>query len=56
MAKIKDYEKNGFANTPICIAKTQYSFSDDAKKYGVPKNFEVTVKDIRLYGGAEGKE
>ena len=38
---------------PICVAKTQYSFSDDAKKVGVPTDFEVTVKDIRLYGGAK---
>ena len=51
--KIKVFEKNKKANLPVCIAKTQYSFSDDAKKVGVPKDFEVTVKDIRLYGGAE---
>ena len=51
--KIKVFEKNDKANLPVCIAKTQYSFSDDAKKVGVPKDFEVTVKDIRLYGGAE---
>ncbi len=50
--KISLLEKNGKANLPICIAKTQYSFSDDAKKVGVPKDFEVTVKDIQLYGGA----
>lgn len=51
--EIKVFEKNKKANLPICVAKTQYSFSDDAKKYGVPKDFEVTVKDIRLYAGAE---
>ncbi len=50
---IKTIEKNGMANLPVCVAKTQYSFSDDAKKIGVPVDFEVTVKDIRLYGGAE---
>ncbi len=50
--KIKILEKNNVANLPICVAKTQYSFSDDAKKVGVPKDFEVTVKDIRLYSGA----
>lgn len=50
--KIKTIESNGMANLPICVAKTQYSFSDDAKKIGVPKDFEVNVKDIRLYGGA----
>ena len=50
--KIRIFEKNGKANLPVCVAKTQYSFSDDAKKLGAPENFEVTVKDIRLYGGA----
>ena len=53
MKQIKVFEKNDKANLPICVAKTQYSFSDDAKKVGVPKDFEVNVKDIRLYGGAE---
>ena len=52
LEKIAVFEKNGQANLPVCVAKTQYSFSDDAKKVGVPKDFEVTVKDIRLYGGA----
>ena len=52
LEKIHVFEKNGKANLPVCVAKTQYSFSDDAKKLGVPKNFDVTVKDIRLYGGA----
>lgn len=37
---------------PICIAKTQYSISDDPKKLGYPKDFKITVKDIRLYNGA----
>ncbi len=52
MKKIEVLEKNKKANLPICVAKTQYSFSDDAKKVGVPKDFEVTVQDIRLYSGA----
>ena len=50
--KIRIIEKNNMANLPICVAKTQYSLSDDAKKIGVPTDFEVSVKDIRLYGGA----
>ena len=50
--KIKTIENNNMSNLPICVAKTQYSLSDDAKKVGVPTNFEVTVKDIKLYGGA----
>ena len=40
------------SNLPICVAKTQYSFSDDPKAVGVVDEFEVTVKDIRLYAGA----
>ena len=52
LEKIAIFEKNGKDKLPICVAKTQYSFSDDAKKVGVPKDFEVTVKDIRLYSGA----
>ena len=52
LEKIKVIENNNKANLPICVAKTQYSFSDDAKKFGVPKDFEVTVRDVRLYGGA----
>ena len=50
--KIKMLEKNKKSNIPICVAKTQYSFSDDPKKVGVPQKFEVTVKDIQLYSGA----
>ena len=52
MAKIKDYEKNGFANTPICIAKTQYSLTDDQKVLGSPEGFTLTVTDVRLSAGA----
>ena len=52
MRKIKEIQKNKKDKLPICVAKTQYSFSDDAKKLGVPTDFEVTVKDVQLYGGA----
>lgn len=52
MEKIKIIEENKMNNLPICVAKTQYSFSDDAKKIGVPTDFEVNVQDIKLYGGA----
>ena len=45
-------EKNKIANLPICVAKTQYSFSDDKKKIGVPTGFSVTVRDIQFYSGA----
>ena len=44
--------KIGKANLPVCIAKTQYSFSDDAAKLGRPKDFTITVKDIEIRGGA----
>ena len=50
--KIKYFEENGFGNLPVCIAKTQYSFSDDAKKLGAPKDFDMTVTDIRISNGA----
>ncbi len=42
----------GFDKTPICIAKTQYSFSDDAAKIGRPSNFSITVREIRVSAGA----
>ncbi|MDE7296615.1 MAG: formate--tetrahydrofolate ligase [Clostridia bacterium] len=42
----------GFGNTPVCMAKTQYSFSDDAKKLGAPKDFEVTVRSVKVSAGA----
>ena len=50
--KIAVIEKNEMSHLPICVAKTQYSFSDDKNKVGVPKDFEVTVRDINLYNGA----
>ncbi len=42
----------GFGNCPICMAKTQYSFSDDATKLGAPTNFKVTVRNIKISAGA----
>ena len=52
MNKLSFLEKNEVFNLPICVAKTQYSFSDDKNKLGVPTDFEVTVKDVQLYLGA----
>lgn len=52
LVKIKNIEKIGYGNLPICIAKTQYSISDDPSKLGYPKNYEVTVKDVNVYTGA----
>ena len=43
----------GFAHFPVCIAKTQYSFSEDAKAYGVPTRFNVTIRDFVINAGAE---
>ena len=42
----------GFENCPICVAKTQYSFSDDPTKLGAPENFTVTVRNIKISAGA----
>ena len=42
----------GYGNLPICVAKTQYSFSDDATKLGAPTNFKVTIKNVKISAGA----
>lgn len=52
LVKIKNVEEFGYGNLPVCIAKTQYSISDDPSKLGYPKNYEVTVKDVNVYTGA----
>lgn len=51
--KLKEIEKLGIAHYPVCIAKTQYSFSSDPKAYGVAKDFELKVRDIIINNGAE---
>ena len=50
--KVDTYEKQGFGNLPICIAKTQYSLSHDAALKGAPTGFTVPIKDVRLAVGA----
>ncbi len=50
--KIEIIEKNNLGNLPICIAKTQYSFSDDAKLLGAPTDFDMNVTDIKVSSGA----
>ena len=50
--QIEKAETLGFGNLPVCIAKTQYSFSDDPLKLGAPENFTVTVKNIKVSAGA----
>ena len=49
---IKKLEDLGFGNLPICIAKTQYSFSDNAELLGAPENFDVTVRQVKISAGA----
>lgn len=51
--KIADAEKMGISHFPVCIAKTQYSFSQDAKAYGAPSGFEFDIKDIVINTGSE---
>ena len=50
--KLNLFEEKGLGKLPICIAKTQYSFSDDAKAVGAPNDFVIHVRDVRLYNGA----
>lgn len=50
--QIAQLEALGFGKCPVCIAKTQYSFSDDPTKLGAPENFTVTVKNVKVSAGA----
>ena len=50
--QIDRLEELGFGKCPICVAKTQYSFSDDPTKLGAPENFTVTVKSVKISAGA----
>ncbi len=52
LEKIRDYEKNNFGTLPVCIAKTQYSLTDNPKVLGSPSDFTMTVTDVRLSSGA----
>ena len=49
---LAELEKNGYGNLPVCVAKTQYSFSDDASLLAAPENFTMTVREVRLSAGA----
>lgn len=51
--KIKNLEAMGYDKYPVCIAKTQYSFTDDAKRYGAPSDFTLNVEDVVVNTGAE---
>ena len=50
--QIERLEQLGFGSLPVCIAKTQYSFSDDAKLLGAPSGFKITVRSVRVSAGA----
>ena len=51
--QIKKLNELGFDKLPVCVAKTQYSLSDDASKLGRPKDFTLTVREVKLSAGAE---
>lgn len=49
---LQRYKRLGFQNLPVCMAKTQYSLTDDPKQLGRPKNFTITVRSVRISAGA----
>ena len=50
--QLKQLEELGYSDLPICMAKTQYSFSDDQTKLGAPKDFRITVRNLKVSAGA----
>jgi len=52
LTKLKGIEKHGWSNLPVCIAKTQYSFSDDPKLINAPEGFTFTIRDLVVNAGA----
>ena len=50
--ELEKLEKLGYGRLPVCMAKTQYSFSDDAAKLGAPRDFRITVRQVRISAGA----
>jgi len=51
--QIKQLQDGGYGNYPVCVAKTQYSFSTDPKLRGAPSGHIVTIREVRLNAGAE---
>ena len=51
--QLKDFESKGYGNLPICIAKTQYSFSTDPSLKGAPSGHVLPIREVRLSSGAE---
>jgi formate--tetrahydrofolate ligase len=52
LKRLADIEKNGWSGLPVCMAKTQYSFTDDASRLGAPKGFTIHVRDLIPKTGA----
>jgi len=52
LRKLKNFEANGFGHLPVCMAKTQYSFSSDPTLIGTPEDYTLPVRDVRLSAGA----
>ena len=50
--QLKQLEEQGFGDLPICVAKTQYSFTDDQTKLGAPRGFRITVRNLKVSAGA----
>jgi formate--tetrahydrofolate ligase len=50
--QLRQLKEHGFGDLPVCIAKTQYSFSDDPQKLGVPKDFRISVRNLKVSMGA----
>ena len=50
--QLKELRENGFGNLPVCVAKTQYSFTDNAKALGAPEGFRITVRELKVSAGA----
>ena len=52
ISQLRKYEAMGYGNLPVCIAKTEKSFSDDQKRLGRPKNFEINIREFEIATGA----
>ena len=50
--QLKELHENGFGNLPVCVAKTQYSFTDNARALGAPEHFTITVRELKVSAGA----
>lgn len=52
LSQLKDWEDQGYGNLPVCMAKTQYSFTTDPERRGAPTGFDIPVREVRLSAGA----